>query len=64
VPHTSVTPSTAANSSSVPPPRKTPGVVIPRQPKVGIFHSTPCKFNRKWVGILCNREATGAGWPP
>jgi hypothetical protein len=29
----------------------------------GDFHWIPCKFNRKWVGILCNREAKKAGRP-
>ena len=32
----------------------------PGGPKVGNVHSIPCNFNRKWVGILCNRAAKGA----
>jgi hypothetical protein len=28
------------------------------------FHAIPCKSNRKWVGILCNREVRGPGDPP
>ena len=44
-----------------------PGVITPAQPggpKVGNIHYIPCKFNRKWVGILCNHEAKGTGRPP
>ena len=32
-------------------------------PAVGSFHQIPCKFNGKWVGLLWNREAKGAGPP-
>ena len=42
-----------------------PRVITPgrsRGLKVGNFHENPCKFNRKWVEIRCNREAKGAGW--
>jgi hypothetical protein len=43
-----------------------PGVITlaqPGGPKVGGFHAIPCEFNRKWVEILCNREAKRAGRP-
>jgi hypothetical protein len=46
---------------------RVPGVITPAQsggPKAGNLHSIPCKFNRKWVGTRCNREAKGPGGPP
>ena len=42
-------------------------VIPPRHPggpMVGNSHSIPCKCNRKWVGVLCSREAKWAGRPP
>jgi hypothetical protein len=43
-----------------------PGVITPAQPsgpKVGNFHWIACKFNRKRVEIIWNREAKGPGGP-
>jgi hypothetical protein len=36
-------------------------------PKVGNSHQLPwqiCEFNRKWVGIPCNRQAKGGRATP
>ena len=44
-----------------------PGVMTPAQPGgplIDSCHQIPCKFNGKWVGTLCNREAKGARRPP
>ncbi len=43
-----------------------PEVITPGQPEgtaVG-NHQIPCRFNEKWVGIIYNREAKGAGQGP
>jgi hypothetical protein len=49
------------------PSQSSPGVVTPAQPggpTTGNFHQIAWRSNGKWVGILCNREAKGAGRPP
>jgi hypothetical protein len=45
-----------------------PRLITPSQPggptyQVGNFQWIPCKTNGKWVGILWNRQAKGAGRP-
>ena len=51
----------------VPAGAEVPGVIPPGQPggpSIDNCHQIPCKFNGKWVGTLCNREAKGTRRPP